>query len=125
MHPSCSMATKFSTCRSQRVTNRRELCSQAKNPFDDPAPLVASERPAVLRRAHAVVPMRGDKLYPKARPQGCVQAVTVVRPIPNQARRVGRDETGPRAWRRRAELHVVKQRPRARREEDCGGRRLP
>jgi len=44
MRPSYSMATKFSTCRSQRVTSRRELGSQAKNRFDDPAQLVESER---------------------------------------------------------------------------------
>ena len=64
MHPRCSMATKFSTCRSQRVTSRRELCSQAKNRSTTQRRLLASERPAVLRRAHAVVPMRGDVLRP-------------------------------------------------------------
>lgn len=63
-----------------------------KELFDDPALLVASGRPAVLRRTGAVVPMRGDELYPKARPQGWVQEVTVVRPISNQARQAGRDE---------------------------------
>jgi hypothetical protein len=56
--------TKLSTCRSQRVTSRREVVEPGKKPFDLPAAARTTDTPAILGDRPTPASVRGDHLIP-------------------------------------------------------------
>jgi hypothetical protein len=68
------------------VTTRRQLWSQAKSPFDFPAALRASQRPAVLR-LRAAPTIRRDHLDAVLRHQQVVESIAVIAAVADQAPR--------------------------------------
>jgi hypothetical protein len=69
------------------------IVEPGKEPFDDRATLVAPQAPAALRRgAHAVVSVGGNQVDAEVSPELGVRGVAVMRAVPDQARRVLREE---------------------------------
>src|SRR6187431_3038417 len=80
----------FPTCRSQRVTTRRQLWSQA-NSRSIFQRRVASQRPAVLR-LRAAPTIRRDHLDAVLRHQQVVESIAVIAAVADQApREVGEE----------------------------------
>ena len=85
------MPRSFRTCRSQRVTTRRQLWSQAKSRSIFPAALRAAQRPAVLR-LRAAPTIRRDHLDAVLRHQQVVESIAVIAAVADQApREVGEE----------------------------------
>ena len=92
MQPSYSIPTKFSTCRPPGYQPTR-VVQPGKEPFEDPVPLMPTQSQAILHgRSNAVVAMQRDELDAEVRGELRIQHVAVVGAVPNQARRIVREE---------------------------------